>query len=124
MSRINISGIQYEGNNITVKGSKVIINGKDVTPDTKIVNITVEGNVEDISVDYCEKIVINGNVKSLTTTSGDVECKDITGGIRLTSGDVECGNVNGDIQTVSGDVKCENVSGNVKTMSGDIKYRK
>lgn len=125
MSSVIINGKSYIGSTVKVSGNKITINGTDVTPDTKIVNITIEGDVDEVSADYCEKIVVNGNVKTLQTTSGDIECKDVQGDIKTTSGDVECGgNVGGSIQTVSGDVKAENISGNVKTLSGDIKYRK
>lgn len=119
-----INGIRYEGRSISVSGNKVVIDGKDVTPDSKKINILVEGNLEKINVDYCEKIVVGGNVKEITTGSGDVECGDVTGNVHASSGDIECGNVGGNVETMSGDVKCENVSGNVKTVSGDIKHRK
>ena len=124
MSSIIINGKSYIGSNVSVSGNKITINGTDVTPDTKIVNITIEGDVDEVRADYCEKIIVNGNVKTVSTTSGDIECKDIAGDVKLTSGDVQCGNVGGSVQTVSGDVKAENVNGSVKTLSGDIKYRK
>ena len=124
MSSIIINGKSYIGSQVNVNGNKITINGTDVTPDTKIVNITIEGDVDEIHADYCEKIIVNGNVKNVSTTSGDIECKDVTGDIKGTSGDIQCGNIGGSVQTISGDVKAENISGNVKTLSGDIKYRK
>ena len=124
MSSIIINGKSYIGGSVSVSKNKITIDGTDVTPDTKVVNITVNGDVDKVSADYCEKIIVNGNVNSVTTTSGDIECKDVSGHIKVTSGDIECSNVGGSIQTVSGDVKAENVSGNVTTLSGDIKYRK
>ena len=124
MSSIIINGKSYIGGSVSVSKNKITIDGTDVTPDTKVVNITVNGDVDKVSADYCEKIIVNGNANTLTTTSGDIECKDVTGDIKVTSGDIECGNVGGSIQTVSGDVKAENVSGKVTTLSGDIKYRK
>jgi len=125
MASININGTKYEGSTVVIKGNKVTVNGKDVTPDTKVINIMVEGNVEKVSADYCEKIVVSGSAKTVQTTSGDIQCGEVQGNIQTTSGDIECsGNVGGSIQTVSGDVKCENVTGSVKTLSGDIKKRK
>ena len=124
MSSVIINGKSYIGSTVKVSGNKITINGTDVTPDTKIVNITIEGDVDEVHADYCEKIVVNGNAKTVTTTSGDIECKDIAGDVKLTSGDVQCGNIGGSVQTVSGDVKAENINGSVKTLSGDIKYRK
>ena len=119
-----MNGVKYEGSTVVIRNNKVTINGKDVTPDTKEINILVEGNVDEVSADYCEKIVVSGGAKTIKTMSGDIECKDVTGNISTVSGDIECGNVGGDISTPSGDVKAENITGNVKTLSGDIKYRK
>jgi hypothetical protein len=129
-STVTINGITYKSTNgsICVSGDKIIIDGKVVTPgleiESKIININIEGNVEMIDIDYCQKISVNGNVKTVRTTNGNVECKDVTGNIQTTNGDVECGTVGGDIQTMSGDVKCGPISGSVKTMSGDIKNSK
>jgi hypothetical protein len=109
MSTITINGNTYSGNNIVVTKGKVIINGKDVTPDSKEININVEGNIEELKVDTCDSIIINGDVSNITTQSGDVEIS---------------GNVTGSIQTMSGDVDCGTVGGSISTMSGDIKHRR
>jgi hypothetical protein len=124
MATINMNGVKYEGSTVVIRNNKVTVNGVDVTPDTKIINILVEGDVEKVSADYCEKIVIAGNAKSVQTTSGDIQCKDVEGNVVTTSGEIECGNVGGNVQTVSGDVKAENITGKVNTLSGDIKYKK
>jgi hypothetical protein len=102
----------------------VIIDGVDATPDAKQININIDNNINELSVDVCEKIQINGNVHDLKTSSGDVYCANVTGNVQSSSGDVECGDVGGNVQTSSGDVKCDIVQGSVKTMSGDIKHRK
>lgn len=109
MSTIVINNNSYSGNNIVIKNGRVIVDGKDVTPEGKEINIVVEGNIEKLSVDACDKLSVNGNVGSIETKSGDV---DVTG------------NVNGNIQTMSGDVDCGDITGSIKTMSGDIKHRK
>ena len=109
-SIVSINGKTYYGNSISVSKGKVIIDGQNVTPeDTKIINISVEGNIEELKVDYCEKITIKGNAKNITTQSGDIELS---------------GNIEGGVQTMSGDIECGNIGGGVNTMSGDIKYRK
>ena len=109
MSSIKINGNTYTGNNIVVSNGKVIIDGKDVTGDSKEINIKVEGNIDTLTIDACNKLEIAGDVSNVKTLRGDV---DITG------------NVNGSIQTMSGDVDCGNVGGSISTMSGDIKHRK
>lgn len=124
MASININGKEYGGTSIIVRNNKITVNGVDVTPDSKQVNIVVTGDIDTLNADYCDKITVNGNAKEVQATSGDIECRDVQGDVRTTSGDVECGNVGGSIQTVSGDVKAENINGNVKTVSGDIKHRK
>ena len=111
MIKINgviISG-DISGNSIVVRNGKVIIDGKDVTPDGKEINISVEGNINELKIDSCEKFSITGNVGNVSTKSGDVDIS---------------GDVNGSIQTMSGDVDCYNVGGSISTKSGDVKHRK
>jgi len=109
MSTITINGNTYSGNSIVVTNGKVIINGKDVTPEGKEINITVEGNIDELKVDACNKVSVTGSVKSIITKSGDIEVT---------------GDVDGNIQTMSGDVDCGHVQGSISTMSGDVKHKK
>jgi RecJ-like exonuclease len=102
MGSIRINGIDYSGDNISIRGNKVVVNGIDVTPDAKEISIVVEGNISEIKVDSCNEFRVVGDVGRIKTMSGDV--------------DVE-GNVTGDVETMSGDVSCLSVGGNVKTMS-------
>lgn len=110
---VTINGVKISGNvtgsNVVVINGKVFVNGKDVTPDTKEINIDVQGNIEKLEVDACSKITITGDVHNVKTQSGDVDIS---------------GNVNGNIQTMSGDVDCGNVSGSISTMSGDVKHKR
>ena len=85
-----------------------MVNGKDITPDSKEINISVVGNIEQLKVDFCNKVSVEGNVKSISTQSGDVEVT---------------GDVDGNIQTMSGDVDCGHVQGSISTMSGNVKHR-
>ena len=109
---IKINGQSYSGRNITITNGKVIIDGKNLTPDgdTKEIKIAVQGDVDSINVDVCETIYVEGTVGQIKTSTGDVKVK----------GNIVAGNV----KTMSGDVTCLNVSGDVKTMSGDIKHNK
>jgi DUF4097 and DUF4098 domain-containing protein YvlB len=112
MSTIKINGNTISGNlagrNITINNGKVIIDGVDVTPDSKEINISITGNVSELKVDCCNKVEITGDVSQIHTQSGDVNCQ----------------NVNGSVQTMSGDVDCLDIKGSVSTMSGDIKHKK
>lgn len=108
-SSVKINGVSYNGNNVTIINGKVIVDGKDMTPDAKNITIHVDGDISKLSVDICDKLSVTGNVKDLSTVSGDV-----------TIG----GNVSQNVKTVSGDVKCGDISGKVTTVSGDIKNKK
>lgn len=108
MNTITINGNSYSGNNIVVKNGRVSVDGNDVTPDAKAINISVVGNVESIKVDICDAVSVSGNVNSISTRSGDIVVE---------------GDVLGGIQTMSGDVDCNEVKGSVSSMSGDIIHR-
>lgn len=105
MASININNNSYVGRSIVITGNKVIIDGKDVTPDSKSIEIKVEGNINELKVDACDKVSVTGNVEMLSTQSGDVDVSGDVGSISTMSGDVDCGDVNGYISTMSGDIK-------------------
>lgn len=109
-----------------VNNSQIIINGVDVTPNDKVINISVEGNLDVLDVSVANQININGDVNSLTSVSGDVNVTGIVkGSLRTTSGDIECGNIGGDVNSTSGNIDVSGtIGGSVKTISGDVKYRK
>jgi hypothetical protein len=110
MNTISINGMTIQGSgNVVISNGKIMVNGKDVTPDSKEINIVINGNVDELKVDACNKVSVTGSVKSIKTQSGDV---DVTG------------DVDGSIQTMSGDVDCGTVGGSISTMSGDVKHRR
>ncbi len=124
-SRISIKGCNniIAGRDIVIGNGRVIVDGKDVTPDLKEIIISIEGNVQSLNVDVCSTIKVSGNVGSLQTKTGDVECGDVQGSVSTKSGDIECGSVGGNASTMSGDIDCKSVNGNVSTMTGDITHR-
>lgn len=108
MNTVKINGINIQSDNsrnVTIKNGRVIVDGKDVTPEAKNITIAVEGNIDSLSVDECNSLDIIGSVGSVKTMSGDVHCDDITGSVTTMSGDVRCGNIGGNVSTLSGDVK-------------------
>lgn len=124
MNKITINGNTYSGNNVVISNGKVIIDGKDFTPETKIINIHVEGNIDELKVDNCNKLLVNGNAKNIKTQSGSVEVSGaVSGDIRTISGSVNCGDVNSYIQTTSGSVECGKVGGKINTISGSVKHK-
>lgn len=112
MSKIIVNGEIYECSakgSIEIANGKVIVNGKDVTPEHRTIDIHIDGDVGELKVDYCSIVDVIGSV------GGDIKTK---------SGDVEVtGDVLGSIQTMSGDVDCVNVGGSISTMSGDVKHK-
>ena len=102
---VTIDGKSFSGNNIQIKGNKVIVDGQ--SQDGELIgNISVE---------------INGNVDSLTTGSGDVVVHGDANSIKTGSGDVNIDrNVAGNVSTGSGDVDCGTINGNISTGSGNI----
>ncbi len=123
LANIFVNDTMYQGTSIVVTNGKVKINGVDVTPDSKTINIKVDGNIETLQVDYCEKVTVNGNIGSVKTASGDIECQDVAENVTTVSGDITCGNVGGNVTSTSGDVDAKEIKGSVKTISGDISKR-
>lgn len=87
-------------NNIIIDGEKV-----KLSPDDKIINIVIEGDIPELKITNCNNLTVNGN---------------INGSIKLTNGDIKCGDVGGDIDTVNGDIMAKNIQGNTSTVNGDI----
>ena len=126
-SQININGSQYSGKNVRIENGKVYVDGNLVkgTENDKVINILIEGNVDRIDVDYCDNLVVDGDVNTLETVSGNVKANTVKGNVQSTSGKVEvAGNIEGDVETVSGTVKGHTFNGKVKTLSGNIKTEK
>lgn len=105
--RVVIDGRDFTGNNITIRGNKVVVDGVEQSGEL----------VGDIKID------VHGDVVSLNAGSGDVTISGSCGPISTMSGDVHCGDVTGNIKTMSGDVTCGAVRGSVGTMSGDIRHK-
>lgn len=109
MRSITINGkrINVAGRNVSIRNDRVIVDGKDVTPDSREIHIHVDGDVERLEADVAHSIEVSGAAGCVVTQSGDVDC----------------GEVKGNVSTMSGDIDCEAVDGDVATMSGDITHR-
>jgi hypothetical protein len=103
-STVIINGVTISGGrNVTIINNKVIVDGKDVTPDSKTINIVVNGNVEQLQVDNCEKVSVTGSAGTVRTTNGSIEVGgDVQGNVTTTNGSVSCQNVSGDITSTNG----------------------
>jgi hypothetical protein len=102
----------------------VIVDGKDFTPDSKQITIEVHGDIQSLKADCCETICVTGNVGSVSTQSGDIECGPVAGNVQTMSGDVECGDIGGQVSTMSGDITSSgHIQGGSKTLSGRVRSR-
>ena len=102
---------QITGGKMQIIDGKIIIDGqslKEINTDEKVINITIEGDVERLEVDYCQTIKVTGNAKRVKTFNGDIEIG---------------GNVEGDVHTNMGSITCGNVEGDCRTNMGSI-FRK
>lgn len=107
--------------------SIVIVDGKDVTPQTddKVITIIINGNPDSVNVDVCESLTINGTTNHVESQTGSINIKgDVNGNVESGTGDIKCGNVSGNVESSTGDINCENVSGKVESSTGDISYKK
>jgi len=127
----NINGVEYRGNSVQVINGKIIVDGVEVTRLSneergRRIDVRVTGNVESISGDI-DHIVVEKDVGSAKTSSGDIEIKgSVRGSVSSTSGDITIGgDVAGDAKSVSGSIDVSGmVGGDATTVSGDIKYKK
>ena len=121
---ISINGICYAGNSVSVNRGKVIIDGVDVTPDGKVITISVTGNVDTIKADACSSIIVGGDANVVDTSLGNVSCRDVKGNVTTTLGKVDCNNIDGSVETTLGNVKANEIKGSVKTSMGNISGKK
>lgn len=64
-------------NSMVINGGRITIDGKSLSEldveDEKVINITIQGDVERLEVDYCDKLTVTGNAKRVKSTQGDIE---------------------------------------------------
>jgi DUF4097 and DUF4098 domain-containing protein YvlB len=106
---IIINGKSYgsSGQSVSVINGKVVVDGKPQELDNSpVFNITVQGNVGEVSGDF-STITVEGDVRNVSAISGDIRIGN---------------NVNGNVSAVSGDIKVKgSIAGNATTVSGDIR---
>lgn len=97
--------------NVSIINGRVLIDGKPVEEfdsekkEEKVVNITIEGNVERIEVDVCETIKVTGDCKRVHTQNGSIEIGgNVSGDVHANMGSITCGNVEGDCHTNMGSI--------------------
>ena len=81
MGTININGVTYEGDNISVKNGEVTIDGvlQQKTPTGKISIMITGGQLSMISTDA--SVEVFGSVQGNVSAGGSVNCDDVGGSI-------------------------------------------
>lgn len=95
---------------MVINGGRITVDGKplselDSLQDEKVINITIQGDVERLEVDYCNKLTVTGNVKRVQSTQGDIEIHgNVEGDVHANMGTITCGNVEGDCNANMGNI--------------------
>ena len=106
MNEITINGKTIISNgSIVISNGKILVGGVDCSTEEKVINIHVEGNIEKLEVDVCEKISVTGSCHTVLTHNGDVNCHDVTHYVTTHNGNVDCQNVGGAVTTHNGNIK-------------------
>ena len=102
------NSIQINGSTITRIGNQLIIDGQeiDLNKPQQIINITINGNVENLDVPVLGTVNIQGDCESVEVTNGSINIQ---------------GNVSGDVQTINGSIKANSILGKCSTVNGSIK---
>lgn len=92
---------------MTISGSKIIIDGKvvNIPTDYPSITINIQGDIERLEVEQCDKINISGNARRVKTNCGSIDVK---------------GNIEGDAHTNCGSISCKVVEGDAHTNMGSI----
>jgi len=108
VAQLNGKTIVSGNGSIIISGNKVIIDGKDVTPDTKTINIQVTGNVQELEVDSCENLTISGDCNIVSSANGDIDIAGSVGGkVTTTNGNIKYRKLEvGAKTTINGNKNC------------------
>lgn len=103
IARQNIGTMVINGGKITVDGKP--LSELDAVQEEKVINITIQGDVERLEVDYCDKLTVTGNAKRVKSTQGDIEIHgNVEGDVNANMGAITCGNVDGDCNANMGNI--------------------
>ncbi|MCY8539501.1 hypothetical protein MOD23_19370 [Bacillus haynesii] len=93
--KVNINGVTYEGNNITITNNEVLIDGKAVESSVSgVVKVKIEGTPAKVYSDA--SIEVKGDVLGDVDSGGSVNCGNVKGNVDA-GGSVRCGTVGGSV---------------------------
>ena len=88
-STVTINGVTYSGDNVSIVGGRIIVEGKEQSQQivNHLINVQVNGDVHEVN-SVSGDISINGSVGSVSSVSGDVNVRGgVTGSVSTVSGD-------------------------------------
>lgn len=96
-------------NSMVISCGRITIDGKSLSEldveDEKEINITIQGDLERLEVDYCNTLHVTGNAKRVKANQGDIEIGgDVQGDVHANMGTITCGNVEGDCHANMGNI--------------------
>lgn len=96
-------------NSMVISGGRITIDGKSLSEldveDEKEINITIQGDLERLEVDYCNTLHVTGNAKRVKANQGDIEIGgDVQGDVHANMGTITCGNIEGDCHANMGNI--------------------
>ena len=120
-----INKASFNGYTLSIINDKIYIDDKlidNVSPflQEKVINITISGNVNVVSING--NITVNGNVNGDVESGGDIIVNGNVSGDVNSNANTECGDVAGDVNT-KGNITCKNIEGNIECsnlVSGNI----
>lgn len=119
---ISINGRTFSGNNLSMVGNRIIVDGRDVTDDTgvemkSILEVKITGDVQDVSCD--RGLTIVGTVRGNIDAKAAVNCDSVGGDIKA-GGAVNCDDVQGSVYA-NGSVNCDDIGGSVQA-GGSVRH--
>ena len=103
MATINVNGKIYKGNNVSIIGNNVVIDGK----------------VQDKGLSGVVEVKILEGVLENLSSDASVSCNNVHGNVSA-GGSVSCDDIGGNVNA-GGSVSCDDIGGNVNA-GGSIKY--
>lgn len=120
MNTIIINGqrIQTSGNNISVIGDSVFVDGQKVQGELSgIVEVQFVGDVASVQSD--SSVTVKGNVQGSVRANGSVTCGNVGTSVDA-GGSINCDDVKGNV-SAGGSVNCDEVHGSVRA-GGSVRH--
>lgn len=91
----NIAICPGKGETLSMIGNKWYLNGKEVNindycqnSENNHITINIEGSLDRLEIDSCDRIIVHGDCKRIRTNCGDIECRNVEGDVRTNMGSI------------------------------------